>query len=193
MALKKVIRKNDTTSHGGTVLEGIEGYLIFDQPIACKGHMVSCPLCKETFPIIEGIEGQPIYDKFPAVEGMKTACGAELIASQDHYQLEQLDKKDATYLPYDSDEVNDRWSGSDLKEFGVRLQIVDGEGENANYFTNTQYKVFLSDGSISEGYTDSEGYTNIITADEELNVEKIEIIPKVPDDENFCCTHHHHD
>lgn len=187
MTLKKVIRKGDTTSHGGTVLEGIDGYLIFDQPIACKGHRVSCPLCQGTFPIIEGVEGQSIYDKFPAVEGMKTACGAELIASQDYYQLEQLDKANITMLPYESTEINDKWSRSNLGEFGVRFQLMEGEGEEVYYLADMPYKAYLSDGSIREGYTDSEGYTNLICADEELTVEKLEVISETADFDGYCC------
>lgn len=88
MALKSVIRKGDTTTHGGTVIEGIEDYLVYDKPIACKTHRVLCPLCKGTFPIVEGVESVPIQGKPVAVEGMKTACGAKLIASQTEYQIE---------------------------------------------------------------------------------------------------------
>ncbi|WP_133052251.1 PAAR domain-containing protein, partial [Gilliamella apis] len=51
-------------------------------------HMVLCPLCKGTFPIVEGVESTSVHGKYPAVEGMKTACGAKLIASQTEYQLE---------------------------------------------------------------------------------------------------------
>lgn len=86
--MKPVIRKGDTTTHGGTVIEGIEDYLVYGKPIACKTHMVLCPLCKGTFPIIEGVGSTSVHGKYPAVEGMKTACGAKLIASQTEYQLE---------------------------------------------------------------------------------------------------------
>lgn len=88
MALKSVIRKGDSTSHGGKVLEGIDSYKVFDKPIACKDHMVYCPRCNGNFPISEGVEDLDIDQKKPAVEGMKTQCGAELIASQDKYQIE---------------------------------------------------------------------------------------------------------
>lgn len=88
MTLKPVIRKGDTTTHGGTVIEGIEDYLVYDKPIACKTHLVTCPLCNGVFPIVEGVESSPIKDKYPAVEGMKTACGAKLMASQTDYKIE---------------------------------------------------------------------------------------------------------
>nr|WP_306437377.1 PAAR domain-containing protein [Cupriavidus taiwanensis] len=45
------------------------------------GHLVVCPRCKGTFPIIEGpahvtVNGTPV-----AMHGMRTACGAVLLAS----------------------------------------------------------------------------------------------------------------
>lgn len=45
MALKSVIRKGDKTSHGGTVLEGLDNHPILGIGIACKGHKVTCPKC----------------------------------------------------------------------------------------------------------------------------------------------------
>ncbi|HCF6898421.1 TPA: PAAR domain-containing protein [Pseudomonas aeruginosa] len=79
--MPEIIRKGDKTDHGGTVLEGF-GHTNFNgQPMAGVGHSVSCPKCKGVFPIAEGsstlkVDGVPV-----ALEGMKTACGASLIAS----------------------------------------------------------------------------------------------------------------
>lgn len=87
MQQKPIIRKGDTTSHGGEVLEGLEDHLIHGKPIACKDHQVYCPLCKNTFPIIEGITSYTLKGRYPAVEGMKTACGATLIASQKELKI----------------------------------------------------------------------------------------------------------
>jgi hypothetical protein len=46
--------------------------------------MVSCPQCKGIFPILPINRARPhrINGRDTAVEGMKTACGATLIASQ---------------------------------------------------------------------------------------------------------------
>lgn len=87
MSLKPVIRKGDSTTHGGTVIEGVDSYPVYGKAIACKGHMVVCPLCKGTFPIAEGVENVSIEGRNPAVDGMKTACGASLIASQTEYKI----------------------------------------------------------------------------------------------------------
>lgn len=79
--MKNVIRLGDSTSHGGVVLEAFSQTNLNGKPIAGVGHKVSCPLCKGIFPIAEGsstytVDGTPI-----APHGMKTACGASLIAS----------------------------------------------------------------------------------------------------------------
>ncbi|GGU83482.1 hypothetical protein GCM10009504_44850 [Pseudomonas laurentiana] len=79
--MKDIIRLGDTTNHGGAVLEAFTHTNLNGKPIAGIGHNVSCPLCKGIFPIVEGssiytVEGVPV-----ALNGMKTACGASLIAS----------------------------------------------------------------------------------------------------------------
>ena len=78
----EIIRKGDLTSHGGVVLEGSMADICMGQPIAYVGHKVQCPKCKGTFPITEGVLTTSFYGKGVAVAGMKTACGAVLIATQ---------------------------------------------------------------------------------------------------------------
>lgn len=79
--MPEIIRKGDSTDHGGSVLEGFTQTNLNGKPMAGVGHQVSCPKCKGVFPIIEGsltykVNGIPV-----ALHGMKTACGARLIAS----------------------------------------------------------------------------------------------------------------
>ncbi|AZS50190.1 PAAR domain-containing protein [Entomomonas moraniae] len=88
MVLKSVIRKGDKTSHGGTVTEGLDNHPIKGIGIACKSHKVTCPKCLGSYPIEEGVMNVTIEGLNPAVEGMKTKCGATLIASQREYQIE---------------------------------------------------------------------------------------------------------
>lgn len=78
----EIIRKGDPTSHGGVVLEGSITDICMGQPIAFVGHKVQCPQCKGVFPIAEGVLTTTFYGKGVAVAGMKTACGATLIATQ---------------------------------------------------------------------------------------------------------------
>lgn len=84
--MRAVILKGDTTSHGGTVLEG-DGAALWDgRAVAGVGHKVECPKCKGTFPILPDLlvrrYSHQIHGRDTAVEGMRTACGATLIASQ---------------------------------------------------------------------------------------------------------------
>jgi uncharacterized Zn-binding protein involved in type VI secretion len=83
---RAIIREGDTTSHGGRVLDGNVTCTIDGKAVAGVGHRVQCPLCKGIFPILPDLLGR----RYPhqadgrdtAVEGMRTACGAVLIASQ---------------------------------------------------------------------------------------------------------------
>lgn len=80
--MPEIIRKGDSTSHGGTVLEGSPADICMGQPIAYIGHKVHCPKCRGDFPIVEGVMSATFYGQGVAVAGMKTSCGATLIASQ---------------------------------------------------------------------------------------------------------------
>lgn len=82
--MRAIIRHGDQTDHGGVVIEHIPHTNLNGKPMSGKGNMVFCPLCKGEFPIVEGsatyrVNGIPI-----ALDGMKTACGASLIASASH-------------------------------------------------------------------------------------------------------------
>lgn len=79
--MRAVICKGDPTSHGGKVIEGNETATFEGRPISNKGHMTYCPQCKGTFAIVEGVEFHSFFGEGTAVDGMKTACGAKLIAT----------------------------------------------------------------------------------------------------------------
>ncbi|WP_454688230.1 PAAR domain-containing protein [Achromobacter aloeverae] len=86
MGERAIIREGDTTSHGGRVLEGQQIYTIDGRAVAGVGHLVFCPLCKGSFAITDDLQGRRyphrIMGRDTAVEGMRTECGAILIASQ---------------------------------------------------------------------------------------------------------------
>ena len=79
--MKDIIRLGDATTHGGVVLEAFANTDLNGKPIAGFGHKVSCPLCKGIFPIAEGSTIYSVEGIAVALDGMKTACGASLIAS----------------------------------------------------------------------------------------------------------------
>ncbi|OTA18709.1 hypothetical protein Xbed_03062 [Xenorhabdus beddingii] len=82
MTGRAVIRLNDTTDHGGTVITAIDRYVYQGVPVAAKGDLVTCPQCQGVFPIVEGSNSLRHQGKPVALDGMHTACGAKLIASQ---------------------------------------------------------------------------------------------------------------
>lgn len=87
MAQRPVIRKGDKTSHGGVVVTGDDTVVIFGQPMARLGDEVTCPKCSGTHRIVEGVQDAS-SDKRIALEGMRTSCGATLIAGQFFYKME---------------------------------------------------------------------------------------------------------
>ncbi|EML9903847.1 TPA: PAAR domain-containing protein [Morganella morganii] len=82
MAGKPVICLGDTTDHGGVVISALNNYSINGRPVATEGDSVSCPKCKGVFQIASGSSLMTFQSKKIALEGMKTTCGATLIASQ---------------------------------------------------------------------------------------------------------------
>ena len=80
---RSLIVLGDKTSHGGTVIQASAETFVGNVRVARVGDMVSCPQRGHgTCPIVTGdptmlIEGKPV-----ARAGDKTACGAQLIASQ---------------------------------------------------------------------------------------------------------------
>jgi uncharacterized Zn-binding protein involved in type VI secretion len=82
--MKKIVRLGDGTDHGGEVIGSIPHTNLNGKAIAGKGNMVFCPLCKGEFPIMEGSSNYRVNGTPVALDGMKTACGARLIASASH-------------------------------------------------------------------------------------------------------------
>ena len=79
---RAIIRQGDPTSHGGRVIGGSLVDLFDGKPVAFVGHKVSCLKCRGIHEIIEGAPTMTFYGKGVALEGMKTSCGATLIATQ---------------------------------------------------------------------------------------------------------------
>ncbi|CAB3692764.1 PAAR domain-containing protein [Trinickia soli] len=80
--MRGVIRKGDSTSHGGKVMTGQEQSIVTDREVACVGDECTCPLPGHDHCVI--VEGDPdilIDGKPVAFDGHKTSCGATLISS----------------------------------------------------------------------------------------------------------------
>ena len=63
------------------MLEAFSRIDLNGKPISGVGHNVSCPLCKGVFPIAECSATYSVDGIAVELDGMKTACGAALIAS----------------------------------------------------------------------------------------------------------------
>lgn len=70
--MSNVVRLGDTTNHGGRVLEFIPHTNLNGKPMAGKGNLVFCPLCKGELPIIEGSDSYRVNSTPVALDGMKT-------------------------------------------------------------------------------------------------------------------------
>ncbi|WP_445495405.1 PAAR domain-containing protein [Photorhabdus sp. SF281] len=85
--LRSIILVGDSTSHGGKVLAGDGGLAVSGKKAARVGDPVSCPKCGGHQTIVEGTPGiVGSNGQMYALEGMKTTCGATLIASQSLFQ-----------------------------------------------------------------------------------------------------------
>ncbi|HDS9358799.1 TPA: PAAR domain-containing protein [Enterobacter chengduensis] len=81
--MQSVIRINDKTTHGGTVIEGSSGVKFLGLEVACLMDKVTCPEHGQTF-IAEGDEGLKINGKPVALHGHRCGCGCTLISSLPH-------------------------------------------------------------------------------------------------------------
>jgi uncharacterized Zn-binding protein involved in type VI secretion len=170
----EIIRLGDKTSHGGTVLEGSLADICMGKPIAYVGHKVQCPKCKGIFPIVEGALTTSFYGKGVALAGMKTACGAVLIASQFTDIVEYGGGAAASssgQAPQATAAVSgpfrgtadspkqDESAGTRFDDRFVLLDEMTGEP-----IACTEYAIRRASGAIEHGTTDAQGHTHLLSA-----------------------------
>jgi uncharacterized Zn-binding protein involved in type VI secretion len=180
----EIIRLGDSTSHGGTVLEGSLFDICMGKPIAFVGHKVLCPKCKGVFPIVEGAPTTSFYGKGVALGGMHTACGAVLIASQFTDIVEcggggspanrtaksstPAEARSTGSPNMDVGSTNSKTAG---KRFDDKFVLQDAEtGEPIRY---AEYAIRRGSGEIEHGTTDADGRTHLLAAT--VGAEVIEI------------------
>ncbi|WP_247717071.1 PAAR domain-containing protein, partial [Morganella morganii] len=61
-------------------ISALDNYNINGRPVATEGDSVSCPKCNGVFQIVSGSSLMTFQGNKIALEGMKTTCGATLIA-----------------------------------------------------------------------------------------------------------------
>jgi uncharacterized Zn-binding protein involved in type VI secretion len=173
---KAIIRLGDKTSHNGTVLEGYQDNICMGKPIAGVGHKVSCPKCPGTHTIVEGARSFFVLGVNVAVEGMKTSCGAVLVASQ------QTDTADVGGGGGGAGAANAAAAEAAApaiaaaaaaalaaSKFDEQFQLVDKRGKP---LANAAYKIVSASGITVEGVTDAEGKTQRVktAAEEQLQI-----------------------
>jgi uncharacterized Zn-binding protein involved in type VI secretion len=174
----EIIRKGDSTSHGGVVLEGSLTDICMGQPIAFVGHKVQCPQCKGVFPIAEGVLTTTFYGKGVAVAGMKTACGAVLIATQFTDTVEWSSgagaglkaAKAAQALVAAAGAAASAMANYPADSPDEQIRVVDHKtGEPVPELV---YYIEAPDGSIYTGHTDADGLCERVATyqPEELSV-----------------------
>ncbi|QEM82543.1 PAAR domain-containing protein [Halomonas binhaiensis] len=80
--MRPLILVGDSTSHGGTVLEGASSTFVQGKSVARVGDKVSCPKNGHSPAVIVSGDATTLIDGKPvARHGDKCSCGAALIAS----------------------------------------------------------------------------------------------------------------
>lgn len=158
---RAIICKGDSTSHGGKVLEGRAAMMIEGRPVAQLGHNTFCPLCKGTFPIIEGVPFHTHLGVGTAVEGMKTACGATLIASQHHVTIDIAPGPDTADFAHAPPPMSETMADTPKPDYSGVFRAVDKI--SGKPVAGLPYRIELPDGGILRGSTDADGYTQRIT------------------------------
>lgn len=156
MVMRAVICKDDPTSHGGVVLEGNVHATANGRQIAQKGHMTHCPQCKGDFPIVEGLGFHTFAGIGTAVEGMKTACGAVLIATTTKGFM-MIDVQPGAEESTTAEASAAQAAPTNLGTF----RAVDRT--TGKPVPGMPYRIELSDGSSLRGVTNAEGYTERVT------------------------------
>jgi uncharacterized Zn-binding protein involved in type VI secretion len=155
MVMRAVICKDDPTSHGGVVLEGNPRMTANGRQIAQRGHMTHCPKCKGDIPIVEGLGFHTFGGTGTAVEGMKTACGAILVATttKGFMMIDDRSESGAAAAAAPA-------APAVPPNFGAFRAVDQQTGKP---MPDMPYRIELPDGSTLRGATNAEGYTERVT------------------------------
>ncbi|WP_329956584.1 PAAR domain-containing protein [Collimonas humicola] len=128
------------------------------------GHMTHCPKCKGMFPIIEGAPTFTIFGRPTAVEGMKTACGASLIATQ---HIDTIDIGPGGSSGTSASSSNGATAATvatanDLsKIFDDKFVLRDSDGQP---LAEVAYAIERATGELEHGETDGNGHTHLLSS-----------------------------
>ncbi len=169
MTAKAIVRKGDVTSHGGKVIEGWDEFEVYGVPVAGKGHMVICPKCKGTFPIVGGASSHSWARLGTALDGMKTACGATLTASQSLATVDSGSVGTIEHSPLTNEQA--LVERTDNAPFDQHFLLINSR--TGKQLTGRHYSIRMPNGEIIRGQTDESGMSNICTG---VQADQIELI-----------------
>lgn len=149
--MRAVICKGDPTSHGGKVLEGNANVTTNGRQVAQRGHLTFCPKCKGNFPIAEGLDFHTYAGIGTAVDGMRTACGAKLMATQHTMQ------------------IDDAPAAAAAGNYSATFRALDEE--SGAPVAGLPYRLLLPDGRTVRGVTDSDGRTETVSGHDPASVQ----------------------
>jgi uncharacterized Zn-binding protein involved in type VI secretion len=177
---KAIIRVGDRTSHGGIVVEGHQFLIIHGKPAAGVGHRVHGPKCSGSPVIVEGAMNTSMMGISIAVEGMKTSCGATLIASQitDTIEVGLGSGARASTAPIataaaaaaaataDSLQPNQAAASKDAScdDHFVLIDAHSGE-----ILAHAEYTIVRASGKIEHGVSDGQGNTHMLSSTAEAD------------------------
>jgi hypothetical protein len=136
--------------------------------------MTVCPQCKGQFPIAEGLDFHTYAGIGTAVDGMKTACGAKLIATQQQMLIDDAgggggggnsavaaNTASPSAAPGHSPAAAPAAPGSG--HYRGAFRAVDERSGEA--VAGLSYRIELPDGRTVRGVTDADGHTQQISSD----------------------------
>jgi uncharacterized Zn-binding protein involved in type VI secretion len=156
--LRAVICQGDPTSHGGRVLEGNQLVTTNGRAVAQRGHMTACPQCKGQFPIVEGLDFHSYAGTGTAVDGMRTACGARLIATQQQMVIDDGGASSSAPPPADAAAAS-----AHAGTYRGAFRAVDAT--TGQPVAGLPYRIELADGRTVRGVTDDDGHTQQVSSD----------------------------
>lgn len=163
-----MIRQGDTTSHGGTVLEGFSLYTVEGRAVAGMGHNVACPLCNGVFPIVQGNPTHTVNGVPLAYDGMLTACGATLVASPN---LVNHASAGGSITRLIEPLLPDNPVGNQPED--KTIQFVIRQQESRKPLEGVPYTIELSTGQSVHGHSDSAGLTKKLVVKQSISADLV--------------------
>lgn len=160
---RSVVRIDDKTDHGGTVITASSETVVMGKVAALADDVTFCPKCKGKFAIKPDGKGAKHQGRPYAYHDDVTECGARLISS-----LDQPDCSDSTITRNEGRSNND---ASTDRTFDDRFVLLKDETGSPAAFI--EYAIERENGAIEHGITDAKGETHLVSATS--RAEKIKI------------------